>query len=324
MTVKQRNLGASGLKVSVVGLGCNNLGGRLDRDGTMALIPAAIDLGITLFDTADSYPVGKPGLSETLLGEALGARRKDVAIATKFANVMGPGEMMRGGSRRWIMSAVEGSLRRLKTDWIDLYQMHFPDPETPMEETLRALDDLVRHGKVRYIGCSNFAGWQIATARAASRELGLNAFVSDQDEYSILVREVEREIVPAARANGMGFLPYFPLASGFLTGKYRRNAPMPAGARITVAKVFQDNYLTDENWDIVERLADFCQTRGHTLLELAFSWLLANPVVSSVIAGATKIEQLGANAAAAAWVLTADDLAAIDRISPLPKTKKIH
>src|SRR6185437_12463737 len=244
--MKLRNLGQSGLKVSAVGVGCNNIGGRLDRDGTMKLVPAAIDLGITLFDTADSYPVGKPGVSETLLGEALGDRRKDVVIATKFANVMGPGEMMRGGSRRWIMQAVEGSLRRLKTDWIDLYQMHFPDPNTPIDETLRALDDVIRAGKVRYIGCSNFAGWQIATARAVSRELGVNVFASDQDEYSILVREVEREIIPAARANGMGFLPYFPLASGFLTGKYKRNAPMPQGARITAAKIFQDNYLTDE------------------------------------------------------------------------------
>ncbi len=319
-----RNLGNSGLKVSAVGLGCNNLGGRVDRDGVQRLIPAAIDLGITLFDTADSYPVGKPGLSEELLGDALGARRKDVVVATKFANVMGPGEMMRGGSRRWIVAAVEGSLRRLKTDWIDLYQMHFPDPATPIEETLRALDDLVRHGKVRYLGCSNFAGWQIATARAVSRELGINAFVSDQDEYSLLVREVEREIVPAAAANGMGFLPYFPLASGFLTGKYKRNSPMPQGARITVAKIFQDNYLTDENWAIVERLEDFCQTRGHTLLELAFSWLLSRPAVASVIAGATKPEQLHANVAAADWTLTAEELAAVDRISPLPKTKKIH
>ncbi|HEY5210745.1 MAG TPA: aldo/keto reductase [Stellaceae bacterium] len=319
-----RNLGASGLKVSAVGLGCNNLGGRVDRDGTNKLIPAAIDLGITLFDTADSYPVGKPGVSEELLGEALGARRKDIVIATKFANVMGPGDMMRGGSRRWIMTAIEGSLRRLKTDWIDLYQMHFPDPNTPIEETLRALDDVVRQGKVRYIGCSNYAGWQIATASALSRELGTHAFVADQDEYSLLVREVEREILPAAKASGMGFLPYFPLASGFLTGKYHRNAPMPQGARITAAKIFQDNFLTDENWEIAARLGDFCETRGKTLLDLAFSWLLANPTVSSVIAGATKPEQLAANAKAAEWVLTAEELAAIDRISPLPKTKKIH
>jgi aryl-alcohol dehydrogenase-like predicted oxidoreductase len=322
--MKLRNLGQSGLKVSAVGLGCNNLGGRVDRDGTQRLVPAAIDLGITLFDTADSYPVGKPGVSEQLLGEALGARRREVVLATKFANVMGPGEMMRGGSRRWIMSAVEGSLRRLKTDWIDLYQMHFPDPNTPVEETLRALDDVVRSGKVRYIGSSNFSGWQIATAAAKSRELRINHFVSSQDEYSILVREVERDILPALVANGMGFLPYFPLASGFLTGKYQRNAAMPAGARITVAKIFQDNFLTDENWQIVERLDDFCRTRGHTLLELAFSWLLARPEVGSVIAGATKPEQLQQNAAAADWSLTAEELAAVDRISPLPKTKKIH
>jgi aryl-alcohol dehydrogenase-like predicted oxidoreductase len=322
--MKLRNLGNSGLKVSAVGLGCNNLGGRLDREGSQKLIPAAIDLGITLFDTADSYPVGRPGVSEELLGEALGARRSQVVIATKFANVMGSGEMMRGGSRRWIMTAVEGSLRRLKTDWIDLYQMHFPDPHTPIEETLRALDDVVRAGKVRYIGCSNFAGWQIATARAVSRELGINAFASDQDEYSILVREVEREIIPAARANGMGFLPYFPLASGLLTGKYQRNAPMPEGARITAAKIFQDNYLTEENWQIVERLDDFCQTRGKKLLDLAVSWLLANPTVSSVIAGATKAEQLAANVKAAEWQLSADEMAQIDRIAPLPKTKKIH
>jgi aryl-alcohol dehydrogenase-like predicted oxidoreductase len=319
-----RNLGSSGLKVSAVGLGCNNLGGRLDREGSQKLIPAAIDLGITLFDTADSYPVGRPGVSEELLGETLGARRSQVVIATKFANVMGPGEMMRGGSRRWIMTAVEGSLRRLKTDWIDLYQMHFPDPHTPIDETLRALNDVIRAGKVRYIGCSNFAGWQIATARAVSRELGIHAFASDQDEYSILVREVEREIIPAARASGMGFLPYFPLASGLLTGKYKRNAPMPQGARITAARIFQDNYLTEENWQIVERLEDFCETRGKKLLDLAVSWLLANPTVSSVIAGATKAEQLAANVKAAEWQLSADEMAQIDRISPLPKTKKIH
>jgi aryl-alcohol dehydrogenase-like predicted oxidoreductase len=322
--MKLRNLGNSGLKVSAVGLGCNNLGGRLDREGSQKLIPAAIDLGITLFDTADSYPVGRPGVSEELLGEALGSRRSEVVIATKFANVMGPGEMMRGGSRRWILTAVEGSLHRLRTDWIDLYQMHFPDPHTPIEETLRALDDVIRAGKVRYIGCSNFAGWQIATARAASRELGINAFASDQDEYSLLVREVEREIIPAARANGMGFLPYFPLASGLLTGKYKRNAPLPQGARITAAKVFQDNYLTEENWQIVERLEDFTLTRGKTLLELAISWQLMNPTVSSVIAGATRPDQLAANVAASEWVLTADELATVDRLAPLPKTKKIH
>jgi aryl-alcohol dehydrogenase-like predicted oxidoreductase len=322
--MKLRNLGNSGLKVSAVGLGCNNLGGRLDREGSQKLIPAAIDLGITLFDTADSYPVGRPGVSEELLGEALGSRRSEVVIATKFANVMGPGEMMRGGSRRWILTAVEGSLHRLRTDWIDLYQMHFPDPHTPIEETLRALDDVIRAGKVRYIGCSNFAGWQIATAHAASRELGINAFASDQDEYSLLVREVEREIIPAARANGMGFLPYFPLASGLLTGKYKRNAPLPQGARITAAKVFQDNYLTEENWQIVERLEDFTLTRGKTLLDLAISWLLTNPTVSSVIAGATKPEQLAANVAASEWILTADEVATMDRLSPLPKTKKIH
>lgn len=322
--MKLRNLGNSGLKVSAVGLGCNNLGGRLDRDGSQKLIPAAIDLGITLFDTADSYPVGRPGVSEELLGEALGSRRAEVVIATKFANVMGPGEMMRGGSRRWIMTAVEGSLRRLKTDWIDLYQMHFPDPHTPIEETLRALDDVIRAGKVRYIGCSNFAGWQIATARAVSRELGINAFASDQDEYSLLVREVEREIIPATRANGMGFLPYFPLASGLLTGKYKRNVPLPQGARITAAKVFQDNYLTEENWQIVERLEDFTVTRGKTLLDLAISGLLMNPTVSSVIAGATKPEQLAANVAASEWILTADEVATVDRLAPLPKTKKIH
>jgi aryl-alcohol dehydrogenase-like predicted oxidoreductase len=322
--MRLRNIGRSGLKVSVVGLGCNNLGGRVDRDGTRSLIHAALDLGITLFDTADSYPVGKPGISEGLLGEALGDRRKDIVVATKFANAMDPSGLSQGGSRRWIMAAVEGSLRRLKTDWIDLYQMHFPDPATPIEETLRALDDLVRQGKVRYIGCSNFKGWQAVDALAVSRELGINAFVSDQDEYSLLVREVERDVLPALAAHGLGFLPYFPLASGFLTGKYRRNAPMPAGARITVAKIFQDNFLTDENWAIVERLEDYCQTRGHTLLELAFSWLLANPTVSSVIAGATKPEQLQANVSAADWTITAEELTAIDRIAPLPKTKKIH
>ena len=289
------------------------------------MIPAAIDLGITLFDTANSYPVGKPGVSETLLGEALGDRRKDVVIATKFANVMGPGEMMRGGSRRWIMQAIEGSLRRLKTDWIDLYQMHFPDPNTPIDETLRALDDVVRAGKVRYIGCSNFAGWQIATARAVvararRQRLRLGSGRVQPPGARGGARDHSRGRAPTAWAS-CPISRWRAASSPASTGATRR---CREGARITAAKIFQDNYLTDENWQIVERLEDFCQTRGKTLLDLAFSWLLANPTVSSVIAGATKPEQLAANAKAAEWELSADEMAQVDRISPLPKTKKIH
>lgn len=308
-----RNLGRSGLRVSAIGLGCNNFGGRIDLEATRSVVHQALDSGITLFDTADMY--GEMGGSETCLGAVLGPRRKDIVLATKFGMEMDTAGIKKGGSRRYIMSAVEDSLRRLKTDWIDLYQFHRPDPLTPIEETLRALDDLVRQGKVRYIGCSNMVAWQVAGAQWQAKELGLNAFASCQDEYSLLVRGAERELIPMAQSYGLGLLPYFPLASGLLTGKYRRNATMPADARLTKTQRLADRYLTESNWAKTEKLADFCAARSRSMVELAFSWLLAQPSVSSVIAGATKPEQILANVAASGWALTSDELAEIDRIT---------
>lgn len=295
-----RNLGNSGLIVSVVGLGCNNFGARIDEEASRLVIDRAIDLGITLFDTADIY--GNSGGSETILGNWLGARRDQIVLATKFGHTMDEQGVKSGASRRYILRAVEASLTRLKTDYIDLYQLHTPDPKTPMEETLRALDDLVTQGKVRYIGCSNVLAWGVADSKWISKTAGLHGFVSCQDEYSLLVRDAEKELIPAAKAFGMGLLPYFPLACGLLTGKYRGGA-MPADARITKTQRLADRYMNERNLDLTERLALFAEERGHTLLELAFSWLASNSVVSSVIAGATKPEQVEQNAAAANWVL---------------------
>jgi aryl-alcohol dehydrogenase-like predicted oxidoreductase len=310
--VKQRNLGTSGLLVSLVGLGCNNFGGRIDLEASRKVVHKALDLGITLFDTADVY--GNQGGSETCLGAILGDRRKDIVLATKFAMPMDKDGTLKGASRRYIMSAVEASLKRLKTDWIDLYQVHQPDPLTPIEETLRALDDLVRHGKVRYIGCSNFPAWQVVAAHWTSRHHNLNAFVSCQDEYSLLVRDIERELVPAMMQFGLGLLPYFPLASGLLTGKYKRDAK-PERARLSYMQDLADRYMTEANWSIVECLAAFAAKRDRSVLELAFSWLAARPAVSSIIAGATKPEQVELNVKAAGWALTAEEVEEIDKIT---------
>lgn len=308
-----RNLGHSGLRVSAIGLGCNNFGGRIDTEASRKVVHAALDAGITLFDTADAY--GERGGSETALGEILGPRRKDIVLATKFALPMDDAEVLKGASRRYIVHAVEASLTRLRTDWIDLYQQHFPDPLTPIEETLRALDDLVRAGKIRYAGCSNQPAWRVVEAAWTARSAGLNGFVSCQDELSLLVRGHEAELMPAMRAYGLGLLPYFPLASGLLTGKYKRNTPMPADARLTKTQRLADKYLTEANWAVAERLGSFAETRGHTLLELAFSWLLSRAPVSSVIAGATKPEQVAANVAAGCWRLTDEELAEVDGIT---------
>ena len=311
-----RNLGRSGLRVSAVGLGCNNFGGRIGLEESRAVVHAALDAGITLFDTADAY--GERGGSETALGAILGPRRKDVVLASKFALPMDDDEVRKGASRRYIVAAVEASLRRLRTDWIDLYQQHRPDPLTPIEETLRALDDLTRAGKIRYAGCSNFPAWQVVEAAWTARHLNLSGFVSCQDELSLLVRGAEAELMPAMRGYGLGLLPYFPLASGLLTGKYQRNQPMPADARLAKTQRLADCYLTEANWTAAERLGDFAGARGHTLLELAFSWLLSRPLVSSVIAGATKPAQVSANVAAGGWVLTAEELAEVDGITASP------
>ena len=315
--VEHRQLGRSGLRVSVVGLGCNNFKARIDLEGTRRVIHKALDLGITLFDTADSY--GPRGGSEELMGQILGERRKDIVLATKFAMPMDDAGTLKGGSRRYIMSAVEASLRRLRTDWIDLYQLHRPDPLTPIEETLRALDDLIRQGKVRYIGCSNLVAWQVVESLWTAKDRNLNAFVSCQDEYSLLVRDAERDLIPAMNAYGLGLLPFFPLAGGFLTGKYKRNAPLPEGTRFATTTRYQDQYWSEKNWKTVEGLEAFAAARGRSMLELAFSWLASQKVVRSVIAGATKPEQLEANVRAVGWSLTADELAEIDKIAkPVP------
>ena len=311
--MQERNLGSSGLRVSLVGLGCNNFGGRIDLEATRKVVHKALDLGITLFDTADVY--GERGGSERFLGEVLGERRKDIVLATKFGMDMDDAGRMKGGSRAYVMKAVEDSLRRLKTDWIDLYQLHRADPLTPIEETLRALDDLIRQGKVRYIGCSNLAAWQVVEAQWTAETRNLNAFASCQDEYSLVVRDIERELVPAIEAYRMGLLPFFPLASGLLTGKYKRDAPPPKGTRLATTQRLADRYMTQGNWRKVEGLADFAKRHGRSLLELAFSWLAAKSYVSSVIAGATKPEQLEQNVKAVEWALTPEDLAEIDRLA---------
>jgi aryl-alcohol dehydrogenase-like predicted oxidoreductase len=309
--MEYRNLGHSGLQVSVAGLGCNNFGRRCDAGETRAIVARALDLGVTLFDTADVYGTG---LSEEYLGKALEGRRQDVVVATKFAMPMGERPDKRGASRRYIFEAVRASLKRLGTDYIDLYQIHFPDPKTPIEETLRALDDLVHQGQVRYLGCSNFAGWQVVEAAWVSRSLGLAPFISAQNPYSLLDRRVERELVPACEAYGLGILPYFPLASGLLTGKYRRGAEAPEGSRLAQGAMGA-RMLTDENFDRVERLEEFAAGAGHSLLDLALGWLASQPAVASVIAGATRREQVEQNARAVEWQLTSPELARVAEIS---------
>ncbi len=311
--MEYRQLGKSGVKVSLVGLGCNNFGGRMELEASRKTVHKALDLGINLLDTADVY--GNKGGSEECLGMILGPRRKDIVLATKFGQAMDDAGMLKGLSRRHAMQALEASLRRLKTDWIDLYQIHWPDGVTPVEETLRAMDDMARQGKVRYTGCSNFAGWQLVEALWTSRHLGLSGFISAQNEYSLLARGIETELVPAMRQYGVGFLPYFPLASGLLTGKYKRDAAMPMGTRMTKVQVFADKFLTEANWRKLEKLDDFCAKRGRKMLELAFSWLACRPVVSSVIAGATSPEQLEQNVAAVGWKLGEDDMKELDALT---------
>ncbi len=311
--MEYRHLGRSGLQVSVVGLGCNNFGMRCDFDQSKAVVHRALDAGITLFDTADVY--GGQGRSEEFLGKILKGRRQDVVIATKFGMKMGEGPHKSGGSRKYIMSAVEDSLRRLETDYIDLYQMHRPDPETPIEETLRALDDLVRSGKVRYIGNSNYAGWQVAEAHYVARQANLTPFISAQNEYNLLDRRIEAELVPACNKFGLQILPYFPLASGFLTGKYRQGQDLPAGTRLANAGPMAARVLTDKNYEMLGKLEAFADARGKSMVDLAIGWLASLPHVGSVIAGATKPEQVDQNVAAGAWKLTAEELAEVDAIS---------
>lgn len=308
--MEYRTLGNSGLQVSLVGIGCNNFGGRIDLEATRAVIDKAIDVGINFFDTADVY--GGQGKSEELMGQVLEGRRDQVVIATKFAMKMGDGPMMSGGSRRYIFQAVEASLRRLRTDYIDLYQMHSPDPKTPIEETMEALDDLVTAGKVRYIGHSNFSGWQTTEAHYISRARRTAPFISAQNEYSLINRKVEAELVPASKKFDVSILPYFPLASGLLTGKYKRGEERPSG-RLQSGPM-ADRMLTDANFERVEKLTDYAESRGHTILELAMSWLASKPEIGSVIAGATKPEQVEANANSVGWKLTAEEMAEVNAI----------
>jgi aryl-alcohol dehydrogenase-like predicted oxidoreductase len=309
-----RRLGNSGLVVSVIGLGCNNFGRKLDLDGTRAVVEAALDAGITLFDTADIY--GTPhGASEEALGAALKGHRDEIVLASKFGMNM---EGLNGndfgarGSRRYVIRAVEASLRRLDTDQIDLYQMHEPDPATPIDETLAALDDLVRAGKVRYLGNSNFAGWQIADADWTARAAGRTPFISAQNQYSLLHRAVEAEVVPACEHFGLGLLPFFPLDSGLLSGKYRRGERPAEGTRLSLPRY--QRWLDGADWDKIEALTAYGAERGHSLLEVAIAGLAARPAVTSVIAGATSPEQVRANAAAGEWTLALEDVAALDEV----------
>ena len=314
--MRYRPLGDSGLQVSVVGLGCNNFGRRLDADGARSVVDAAIEAGVTLLDTAESY--GGNGRSEEILGEVLAGRRDQVVLATKFGGSdvgYGPAAGAKGG-RAYIRRAVTQSLRRLRTDYIDLYQLHTPDPVTPIAETIAALDDLVHEGKVRYIGHSNLSGWQIADAAHVAERMGATPFVSAQNHWSLLERGVEAEVVPAARRFGLGVLPFFPLANGLLTGKVRRGQGPPPGSRLAS----REGYITDEKLDRVEALIDWAATHGVTLLDVAIGGLAAQPGCASVIAGAMTAEQVKANAAAGNWIPSADQLAEIDKITPPPGT----
>ncbi len=312
--MQQRRLGRSGLYVSEVGIGCNNFGGRIDAAATREVVDAALDQGINFFDTADVYGDKR---SETLLGQALGGRRQHAVIATKFAMPTGPALQDKGGSRHYVRRAVEASLQRLGTDYIDLYQMHAPDPATPIEETLSVLDDLVREGKVRYLGHSNFSGWQIADADWTARHGRYTPFVTAQNHYSLLEQTVRHEVLPACRRFGLGVLPYFPLASGLLTGKYRQGDAPPEGTRMARVQALAERTLTDDNFARVDALAAYAREQGHGLLALAFCWLLSQPEVVSVIAGATSARQVVDNAGAARdWRL---DAAAMDHVKGLLK-----
>ena len=306
--MEYRYLGRSGLQVSAIGLGTNNFGGRLDAAASAVVINHALDMGINMIDTSNSYG---GTYSEEYIGRALKGKRHQAVIATKVSSRMADGPNNAGNSRKHIMTEVENSLRRLNTDYIDLYQIHWQDANVPIEETLRALDDLVRQGKARYIGCSNFMAWQVCEAAWTSRSLGVTAFASVQPKYSLMDRAIEAELTPFCREYRMGILPYFPLENGFLTGKYKRGQVAPQGTRLADG---DRGMFTDANFDLLEALEAFCAERGRSVLELAFAWLLANPDVSSVIAGATRAEQVVANAKAAAWTLTAQELAEVNAI----------
>jgi aryl-alcohol dehydrogenase-like predicted oxidoreductase len=315
--MQMRKLGS--LEVTLVGLGCNNLGMRIDEERSAGVVHAALDAGINFFDTADVYGGTR---SEQYLGRALAGRRDEVVIATKFVAPIDDDPSHAGASARWIAEAIEGSLRRLGTDRIDLYQQHGPDPNVPVEETLTALDRLVRDGKVREIGNSNFSGQQIDDAEAVSVSRGLGRFVSAQNHFNLLHREPLQDVVPACVRHGLGMLPYFPLASGLLTGKYQRGEPAPAGTRLSsLPEERAARVMSDRNFEQVDALSAFAVARGHTILELAFAWLAAQPAMTSIIAGATTPEQVAANVAAVDWQLSDADLAELDQLLPASEAR---
>jgi aryl-alcohol dehydrogenase-like predicted oxidoreductase len=307
--MEYRRVGGSGLQVSAIGLGCNNFGMRCDAAQSQAVVHKALDLGITLFDTADLY--GGRGTSEMFLGKALGDKRKDIVLATKFGGPMGNSPLERGASRRYVFAALEASLQRLGTDYIDLYQLHFPDPATPIEETLGALDDAVRQGKVRYIGCSNFAAWQMIDANRIAEARGLSRFATAQNHYNLLERTIRHELLPACTHAQVGVLPYFPLASGLLTGKYKRGEKPAQDTRLGLWGDRAKGLLNDPSFDKVEHFEGFARERGKQLLDLAFGWLLSQPQISSVIAGATRPDQVESNVKAGEWRLAGADLLAL-------------
>ena len=311
--MEQRNIGNSGLRASLLGIGCNNFGPRLDLEATKKVVFKALDLGVTFFDTADVYGMGQ---SESLLGQIFGDKRKDVIIASKCGMAMDKDGKLSGASRRYIMNAVDDSLKRLRTDYIDFFQMHVPDPKTPFEETMRAFDDLIAQGKIRYIGCSNLPAWQVMEANMTAKANGQALFLACQEEYSLLVRDIEKELLPAMKKFGMGLLPYRPIASGFLTGKYKRGVPLPEGSRLAIGnqKRFADRYLTDANFDRLDKLETFGKQNGRSMLDIAFGWVASNPFVPSVMAGASTPEQVEANAKAVTCNLTPSEVAEIEKI----------
>lgn len=318
--MQYRQLGNSDLQVSLTGLGCNSFGARMSTEEARPIVHQALDLGVTLFDTAASYGIGG---SETALGEILGARRQDIVLSSKFGLAMEPSPRRRvPATYGYIMESIEESLQRLKTDWIDLYQLHALHPDTQMEEVLRALDDLVTQGKIRYGGCSNLPAWMVVDANWFAQSQGLRPFVSAQNEYSLILREVEKELLPALREKQMGFLPYYPLAAGVLTGRYRKGGAVSTGSRLDKMPHLAPRYFNDETMVIVEALIAFAEARGRSLLELSFAWLASRDVIPSIIAGASSPEQVVANAAAIEWILTDDEVAEVDRIATYPSDER--
>ena len=311
--MEYRNLGRTGLQVSAVGLGCNNIGRQVDQENANAIINKCVEMGITLFDGADVYGA-QPGRGEEVLGKALKPHRRNVVLATKGSGRMGEGPYWAGASRRYLMDALDASLKRLGTDYVDLYQVHFPDPSTPIDETLRALQDMLASGRVRYVGCSNYSVAQLSEAAVVAQREGLPMFVSAQNRYNLLERDCRRDFVPLCERLGIGVLPFYPLASGLLTGKYRAGEPPPTGTRLTSGIHFYAGVLDNADYVTIGKLTDFAAERGHSILELAIGWLASQPAIGSVITGATKVEQIEANAKAGDWRLTPDEMQQIDAL----------